>query len=309
MEIDFARIAARGGSVENAFEELCCQLASRTRPTGTAFERYRGDGGDGGVECRTIDTAGLSTGWQMKYVFKIEGLIKQAQISLETALSVHPELTCYVVCFPFDLTGKTARKGKSQTEKFNEWVRKAEADAEAKGRMLTIEHWSANHIKDLLLANDPSGGLRHYFFSSTIFSDQWFADHVAAAKLSAGPRYNRDISLKTPLSGWFSSFCGGSDWQIETKNHLDACRKKVGHVAKLIEAKGSDPMRLEWPAAIYDKGKNLVADSESCLRRVDELTVAPSEAALVGVTKTEPLRELVWESRKDPDHERQEIHH
>ena len=30
---------------------------------------------------------------------------------------------------------------------------------------------------------------------------------------------------------------------------------------------------------------------------------------LVGVTKTEPLRELVWESRKDPDHERQEIHH
>ena len=30
--------------------------------------------------------------------------------------------------------------------------------------------------------------------------------------------------------------------------------------------------------------------------------------AVVGVTKTEPLRELVWESRKDPDHERQEIH-
>ena len=29
---------------------------------------------------------------------------------------------------------------------------------------------------------------------------------------------------------------------------------------------------------------------------------------LVGVTKTEPLRELVWESRKDPDHERQKIH-
>ena len=29
---------------------------------------------------------------------------------------------------------------------------------------------------------------------------------------------------------------------------------------------------------------------------------------LVGVTKTEPLRELVWESRKDPDHERQKIY-
>ena len=29
---------------------------------------------------------------------------------------------------------------------------------------------------------------------------------------------------------------------------------------------------------------------------------------LVGVTRTEPLRELVWSSRKDPDHERKEIH-
>ena len=28
---------------------------------------------------------------------------------------------------------------------------------------------------------------------------------------------------------------------------------------------------------------------------------------VVGVTKTKPLRELVWESRKDPDHERQKV--
>uniref|UniRef100_UPI004047F106 WYL domain-containing protein n=1 Tax=Rheinheimera sp. TaxID=1869214 RepID=UPI004047F106 len=31
---------------------------------------------------------------------------------------------------------------------------------------------------------------------------------------------------------------------------------------------------------------------------------ALNRAHVVGVTKTEPLRELVWESRKDPDHER-----
>ena len=33
------------------------------------------------------------------------------------------------------------------------------------------------------------------------------------------------------------------------------------------------------------------------------------ELVVVGVTKTEPLRELVWEPRKDPDYERKEIHH
>ena len=40
----------------------------------------------------------------------------------------------------------------------------------------------------------------------------------------------------------------------------------------------------------------------------DFIRLTQGEARLVGVTKTEPLRELVWESRKDPDHERQKIY-
>lgn len=164
-ELDFRNIASRGGSVEDAFEERCCQLAARSRPTSTKFERYRGAGGDGGVECKVIEAAGSATGWQTKYVF-------DTQSSLETALSVHADLTSYVVCFPFDLTGKTKRKGKSQTEKFDEWARNAEADAKAKGRVLTIERRPPHDIRDLILANDPSGDLRHYFFSMTTFSDE-----------------------------------------------------------------------------------------------------------------------------------------
>jgi hypothetical protein len=279
-EIDFEKIAARGGSVENAFEELCCQLASKTRPAGTKFERYRGDGGDGGVECKTIDPNGSATGWQTKYVFDNAGLLKYANQSLETAMSVHTDLTCYVVCFPFDLTTKTARKGKSETEKFDEWARKAEAGAKSKGRALIVERRSASDIRGLLLANDPSGGLRHYFFFATTLSNRWFVDHVTAAKLVAGPRYNREISLETPLSGWFSSFGGDSDWQMQLAYHLDACRKEVARIADLVEAKGSNPMRPEWPTATYDQGKKLAADSKICIRSAEELTAAPTEAAL-----------------------------
>ena len=40
-----------------------------------------------------------------------------------------------------------------------------------------------------------------------------------------------------------------------------------------------------------------------------EVIQEANEFAVVGVTKTEPLRELVWEPRKDPDYERKEIHH
>ncbi len=279
-ELDFRNIAARGGSVENAFEELCCQLASRSRPAGTKFERYRGAGGDGGVECKVIDANGSVTGWQTKYVFDIDGLLKQARLSFETALSVHADLTRYVVCFPFDLTGKTGRKGKNQTQKFDEWSRKAEADAKAKGRALTIERRSAHDLQDLILANDPSGGQRQYFFSATTFSDQWFADHVAAAKLAAGPRYNREITLETPLSGWFSSFGGGPDWQAHLANHLEACRKATNHVEELVEEKGCDAMCPGWPETAHEIGRRAAADSRSCVQRSEALDDALTEEGL-----------------------------
>ncbi len=279
-EIDFEKIAPRCGSVENAFEELCCQLASRTRAVGTRFERYRGDGGDGGVECRVIDSSGSSTGWQTKYVFDIDGLLKQAGQSLQTALSVHTDLTRYVVCFPFDLTGKTARRGKSQAEKFDEWVHKTEADAKAKGRALTIERWTAHDITGLLLANDSSGGIRHYFFSTTTFSDRWFADHIASAKLTAGPRYNKAVNLETPLSEWFSAFAGGTYWLTQIAKHVDACGKETAHIEELVETKGDNVMRPGWPAATFEKGKKLAVESRNCVRAAERLSTSPADEAL-----------------------------
>lgn len=280
VEIDFAKIAARGGSVESAFEELCCQLAARTRAPGTNFERYRGDGGDGGVECRIIEPSGFSIGWQAKFVFDINDLIKQADKSLQTALSVYGDLTRYVVCFPFDLTGKTARRGKSQSEKFDEWVRSAKDTAKAVGRALTIEYKSAHDIRNLLLEKDPSGGLRHYFFSATSLSHQWFEQHVADAKCAAGPRYNREISLETPLARWFASFAGGIDWQTQLANYLDACQKQVTHIGKLAETKSGSPMGPEWPVDIYGKGKKLVTDFQICIQGAEELKDSPTEEAL-----------------------------
>ena len=51
---------------------------------------------------------------------------------------------------------------------------------------------------------------------------------------------------------------------------------------------------------------------DACSQQLNQRKVEPfpkgQTDALVGVTKTEPLRELVWESRKDPDHERQKIY-
>ena len=121
----FQHIAPRCGGKREAFEELCCQLAGRTLHADASYTRLHGAGGDGGVECFADTPEGHRLGWQAKYVFDVDALIAQASESLKTALEVHPTLTNYTVCFPFDLTGPTKRKGRSGQEKFREWQEQA----------------------------------------------------------------------------------------------------------------------------------------------------------------------------------------
>lgn len=130
QDLDFRNIAGRLGGQREAFEELCCQLAGRSLPEGASFTRLHGAGGDGGVECFADFPDGTRCGWQAKYVFDIDSLIRQLDSSLTTALRIHPTLTHYIICFPFDLTGPTARRGRSGVEKLEEWRTKRQNEAQ-----------------------------------------------------------------------------------------------------------------------------------------------------------------------------------
>ena len=151
FDIDFRHIVPRCGSQREAFEELCCQLAHRTVPKNVPYVRLHGAGGDGGVECFADCPDGNREGWQAKYVFDIGSLLKQATGSLSTALKIHPTLTRYVICFPFDLTGPTGRRGLSGQEKFNNWRKREEQKAVKEGRRLTIEAWACIHAARALV--------------------------------------------------------------------------------------------------------------------------------------------------------------
>src|SRR4051812_50032686 len=112
--ISFDKIAPRNGSQDEAFEEFCCQVARNWPgvPAGSEFIRFRGAGGDGGVECVWRLPSGDEWGLQAKYIFDLNKALADAGKSLTTAIAVHSRLTRYTVCFPFDLTGPTGRKGK-----------------------------------------------------------------------------------------------------------------------------------------------------------------------------------------------------
>ncbi len=163
-EISFRRILPRLGGQREAFEELCCRLAEFS--VGASLVRLRDSAGDGGLECYLESAAGRR-GWQAKYVFDAGALVRHASESLATALEVHPDLTEFVLCFPFDPTGTNGRVRRSGQEELEAWKHDSEAEASARGRKLRIELWPAAHLRDLILLHDQSGDLRDLFFGST----------------------------------------------------------------------------------------------------------------------------------------------
>lgn len=138
-DINFRQIAPRSGGQREAFEELCCQLEHRSLKEEINYTRLYGAGGDGGVECFADFPDETRVGWQAKYVFNVDSLIRQVDISLSTALKIHSTLTRYIICFPINLTGPTGRRGRSGYEKFKDWQKIRENEAANQGRIFSVK--------------------------------------------------------------------------------------------------------------------------------------------------------------------------
>ncbi|WYD81429.1 MAG: hypothetical protein V8K32_03395 [Candidatus Electrothrix gigas] len=246
MELDFKQIVARCGSEPNAFEELCCQLGRRNLPEDARYRRFHGAGGDGGVESLVDFPNGRQIGWQAKYVFDIGSLITQATASFNTALKIHPELTQYIVCFPFDLTGPTGRKGLSSQEKFDNWRTEQEKNAVAAGCNVSIIAWPAFKIRDLLLEHDASGGIREFFFNQKILTDEWFSEHLLSAQKTAGPRYTPELNVQTDLWKWFAAFGRTELWSNAFSSKIRSCREALDNLISGVRRTKSDELSPAW---------------------------------------------------------------
>ena len=127
MEIDFYNIRSLSKGETDGFEELCCQLFYHEFiDDKNEYLRFRGDGGDGGVEALFIYENGSKIALQSKYWKDRKfgtSQITQLTKSINTAKSNHPEIQKYYITIPFNLTGKVSSgsRGKSQSEKFNKW--------------------------------------------------------------------------------------------------------------------------------------------------------------------------------------------
>lgn len=271
-DFDFRQIASHCGGQREAFEELCCQLASRTLPQNTVYTRLRGAGGDGGVECFADLPDGQRVGWQAKYIFDIDALLNQVTVSLTTARRVHGTLRRYIVCFPFDLTGPTARRARSGQEKFSNWQTVNEQKALAEGRQLTIEAWSASQLRSLLLDIDISGGIRTFFFNHTVLSTNWFSARLDSAMVTAGPRYTPRLNVETNLWQWFAAFGRTSSWVRGLEQMVRSCREAHDRLASAVRRSKPDPMSPTWPEDLHEDALLWVARMRDLLDKYHGLT-------------------------------------
>src|SRR5438876_8615706 len=98
MSINWHRLRSWDGSQDNAFEELCCQLAAYEGvPLGSRFTRKRAP--DAGVECYWTLPGGEEWCWQAKFFNSAPTVQQWQQIdeSVQTALEKHPSLVSYTV--------------------------------------------------------------------------------------------------------------------------------------------------------------------------------------------------------------------
>lgn len=276
VDINFKEIAPRCGGQREAFEELCCQLARRKVSDDSTFVRLSGAGGDGGVECYVDVPDGSRIGWQAKYVFDVKSLIAQASESLTTAFRVHSSLKRFIICFPFDFSGPTARRGKSGVEKFEAWRQEQVSALLKSGREVIIEIWPASRLQSLLLEHDPSGGIRLYFFNRTVLGTVWFSEHLEQAKAAAGPRYTPALNVETDLWKWISAFGRGTDWTKAASTLIANCHKQYRDLDRATRRSSPDPAVPDWPeqnkllaCKVVTKMKDIFAEFEEVLASSD----------------------------------------
>lgn len=238
--LDFKKLNILFSSIEESFEEFCCQLAFEFEevPENSKYYRFKGAGGDGGVECIWELLNGKVWGWQAKYVFDFENLKRQLYKSVETALSNYPNLERYFICIPFNLTGRTG-KGEGQKEKFEKLIENWKKEIEDQ-RVKNVDFvlWDKTVLLNSLLNSKNADAKIKVWFGKNLINDNWFDEEINKAISWADPRYTPDLNIQTPIYGKLKCFENQCEEDLE--GYLKKLNKLKKEWSNLVKNKGLD---------------------------------------------------------------------
>ena len=192
----FRTIRIWDGSQQRSFEELCYQLRD---PTPANAELIKTGDPDAGVEWYIRHRNGVEWGWQAKYSFTIDDLLKEMAASLKTVCEKRPRCRRLTFCIPFDLPdGRIGKERKSARQKFEDRKQRwAETIEGAKD--VTIELSSEGDLLERL--NTPANaGKAWFFWDQHVFSPEWCRERLRVTTEAAGERYSPELNVALPVA-------------------------------------------------------------------------------------------------------------
>ena len=264
-KLRFDRIRTKQNGLETAFEELVCQIFRRApeAPVDGRFRRIEGSGGDGGVEAIWIAPNGIVWGIQAKNFNKLgDSQKKQMRKSLDQAVANYPELNHYTYCLPISLTGKKGAKSNKQKkgmhEKLESWLEEWRSDLKKDGRSIELDYWEGTELEGRLVTADPSGGIRRYWFDLTIFTDEWFSNHLGEVIAQAGKRYTPELSVQVPLHSAFEAFGRTDSWLNRLEEMISRLKNRAETWRRILGTPLNDQYSGPVPSENQDASKQIM---------------------------------------------------
>jgi hypothetical protein len=231
MEPSWQKLRTWKTSHQEAFEELCCQLAhDEAVPKPASFVRVGPP--DSGVECYWQFPGGNEWGWQSKFTDS-SGVWTQIEDSFEQAFKKRPKLVRYTVCIPFSLSeGKYKKTKKSNKksgrDKWDSFVKKWTLFAKRKGRKIDFDVWDDHELWNRL-SKSENAGRRLFWFGDVILDQKWFSDRAEATIVQAGDRYDAVLNISLPQKDLFAAVARTAEFWKHLEEKAKSFQRVFSH--------------------------------------------------------------------------------
>ena len=240
-ERDFRSLRAWRGSQHQAFEELCYQLRD---PTPSGAKLVKTGNPDAGLEWYVELRNGVQWGWQAKFTFDVETLLRLMERSLRTVIQRRPKCRRLTFCIPFDLPdapGEGTRK--SARQKFED-RKKSWRKRIPHADRVRIQLWSAGDLLQRLVGHPSQRGMEWFFWDKEIFSLDWCTARVATTVGAVNERYRRDLHVDLPVA---FALDGLARSEVYWQKYRALRGAVVIAASKIDVAHGAGHMAQWWP--------------------------------------------------------------
>ena len=256
--LEFKNIRQWRGSQHQAFEELCYQLRD---PTPKGAELIKTGNPDGGLEWYVTFRNGSQWGWQAKYSFDVDNLLKGMEKSLRTVVEKRPDCRQLTFCIPFDLPDAVeAGKRKSARQRFED-RKKSWRNRIPGADQVHIELWSEGDLLQRLVGHSRQRGITRFFWNRDVFSPEWCAQRMAIVRDRVRRRYRPELHVDVPVAFAVEGLALSENYWRRFRNVRDAViavaeRVKVSRYTGLGVTKEMRHLikkLAEWQCATPDK--------------------------------------------------------